>query len=149
MSGLRARPSNSRAQNGEATAHNNEEVEKMAATIESAMPIERRIDGSTDCNPVLPIAVINERQKMMTNEGRENLGTSDIWHLAKMELAAGIRDSLSKSIHLAMRASSVRNECKAARSTVYTSPEPELYLRSAVFEEVGHPDRKSDETLRT
>ncbi|MHB0791070.1 hypothetical protein [Bradyrhizobium sp. 5.13L] len=60
----------------------------MAATIESAMPIERPIDGSTDCNPLLPIAAVIERQKMMTKERRESLGTSGMW-LPAMELAVG------------------------------------------------------------
>ncbi|SCB55436.1 hypothetical protein GA0061098_104118 [Bradyrhizobium shewense] len=51
----------------------------MAATIQSAMPIERPIDGSTDCKPVLPIAVVIERQKMIAKARRESLGLSDMW----------------------------------------------------------------------
>ncbi|MET4449887.1 hypothetical protein ABIB75_008201 [Bradyrhizobium sp. GM2.2] len=54
----------------------------MAATIESAMPIERPIDGSTDCNQVLPTAVVKERQKRMMKERRESLGTTGMWLLA-------------------------------------------------------------------
>ncbi|WP_247513516.1 hypothetical protein [Bradyrhizobium sp. 157] len=50
----------------------------MAATIESAMPIERPINGSTDSNPVLPIAVAIETEKMMAKARRESLGTSDM-----------------------------------------------------------------------
>ncbi|MCA1510383.1 hypothetical protein [Bradyrhizobium sp. NBAIM01] len=53
----------------------------MAATIESAMPIERLIGGSTDCSPVLPLAAVIESQKMMTKARRESLGTSGIWVL--------------------------------------------------------------------
>lgn len=51
----------------------------MAATIESEMPIERPIDGSTDCNPVLPTAIVKERQKTMRKERRESLGTTGMW----------------------------------------------------------------------
>ncbi|WP_245452514.1 hypothetical protein [Bradyrhizobium forestalis] len=70
----------------------------MAATIESAMPIERPIDGSTDCKPLLPIAVAMERQKMIRKGRRESLGTPDIGRFFNwLELK---RSFACESIHL-------------------------------------------------
>ncbi len=56
ISRLRPRTSDCRAQNGADTVHSKADSEKITATSVGRMPIVRAIDGSTDCNAVLPAA---------------------------------------------------------------------------------------------
>ena len=68
--GFRPAASDRLAQNGEEKAQISAESEKIAGTRMSGMPIWRPIAGRIDCMPVLPKAMVMERQKMMAKDRR-------------------------------------------------------------------------------
>ncbi|MEY9104611.1 hypothetical protein ABH999_000807 [Bradyrhizobium yuanmingense] len=89
-------------QNGSDGVHNREKSEKMAATIESAMPIDRPIDGSTDCNPI--VANCGGHRETEDDDEGESLGTSDVGLFANGSLRLELnRIRPRKCIHLAVR----------------------------------------------